>query len=138
MTQARAGESLEGLRVLVVEDVLLVAEMIAEMLAAGGIRVVGPVARVASALVLAREETLDGALLDVNLAGENSGPVAEALTARGVPFIFLTGYGDAGALPPNFRDTPRIAKPFREQELATAMTARFRRTARPSADTAIG
>ena len=116
---------LTGLRVLVVEDTLMVAEVIAETLEMAGVTVIGPVGRVGTALALAERETLDGALLDVNLAGENSGPVAEALRARGIPFIFLTGYGDTSALPPAFRHAPHMAKPFQERDLREAMAARF-------------
>ena len=103
----------------------MVAEVIAELLEMAGVTVIGPVSRVGAAVALAQRERLDGALLDVNLAGENSGPVAEALRARGIPFIFLTGYGDAGALPPAFRHAPHMAKPFHERALREAMAARF-------------
>ncbi len=120
-----APADLNGLRVLVVEDTLLVAEMIAEILEIAGVTVIGPVSRVGAAVELAQRERLDGALLDVNLAGENAGPIAAALRTRGIPFIFLTGYGDAGALPSAFRDAPHMAKPFRERDLREAMVARF-------------
>jgi hypothetical protein len=62
-------------------------------------------------LTLATVEHLDGALLDVNLAGERCFPIAEALAARGIPFAFLTGYGDAG-IPPAYRCVARLTKPF--------------------------
>lgn len=125
MSLSDATGELKGLRVLVVEDMLMVAEMIADMLDSAGARVVGPVGRVGAALDLARQAELDGALLDVNLAGESSGPVAEALCDRGIPFIFLTGYSDTSALPAAFRETPRVLKPFRERELEEAVLARF-------------
>lgn len=117
---------LKGMRVLIVEDTLIVAEMLADMLGFAGVQVVGPVSRVESGVALAQAEQLDGALLDVNLDGRNSGPIAEALQQRGVPFIFLTGYSDAAALPARFRDAPRLVKPFEEAELEAAMAARFR------------
>jgi DNA-binding response OmpR family regulator len=100
-----------GLRVLVVEDLHLIADMIVDELLDGGYRVVGPAARLDEGLELARTAQLDGALLDVNLAGELCFPIADALVTRGVPFAFLTGYGEA-VLPIAYRDAPRVAKPF--------------------------
>jgi DNA-binding response OmpR family regulator len=115
---------MHGLRVLVVEDTLLVAEMIEDELQEIGCDVVGPVPRLAQALALAKTERLDGALLDVNLAGEYTFPVAEVLTERNVPFAFLTGYGDAG-LPPAFRSIPRLTKPFAFSDLETLIATKF-------------
>jgi CheY-like chemotaxis protein len=108
---------LTGLRILIVEDMLLVAEVISEILQGEGCIIVGPAPRVQRALALVEAEKLDGAALDVNLAGEYSFPVAARLKARGVPFIFLTGYDDAGLLPPEYRAVPRLAKPFRNGDL---------------------
>ena len=127
MTRLEAAPDLHGMRVLVVEDMLMVAEMLAEALTIAGVEVVGPVGRIGQAIALARQAELDGALLDVNLAGEHSGPVAEVLHARGIPFVFLTGYSDAGVLPAMFRSAPRLVKPFMEQELEAEMAVRFRR-----------
>ena len=105
-----AKTDLEGLTVLLVEDTVLVADLLTDVLQAAGCQVVGPVGRLAHGLALAARPELDGALLDVNLAGQYSFPIADALTARGVPFIFLTGYGDS-IMPPPYRDAPRLAKP---------------------------
>lgn len=124
---------LSGLRVLVVEDSLLVAEVIAETLQSYGCDVVGPVSRVQRALPLAREEPLHGAVLDVNLAGEFCFPVAAALEARGVPFIFLTGYGDTETMPAAFRTAPMVGKPFDNSNLVGLISRYFRRAAEPSA-----
>jgi DNA-binding response OmpR family regulator len=88
---AGATSSLQGLRILVVEDNFLVAGVIRDMLAASGCMVVGPVARVADGVRLASEEALDGAVLDINLNGDRCYPVARALRDRGVPYLFLTG-----------------------------------------------
>ena len=60
--------------------------------------------------------TFDVAILDVNLNGETTGPVAEALAARGMPFVFATGYGEHG-LPDQFRDRPLLKKPFQIESL---------------------
>ncbi len=121
MTGERQG--LKGLRILVVEDVFLMAEVISDQLAECGCTVIGPVAHLAEAEALAREAPLDGALLDVNLAGEASFPLAAILRQRHVPYVFLTGYDSPAAFPEEYRDAPRLGKPFRYQELVDAMVA---------------
>ncbi len=79
---------------------------------------VGPVSRLSAALEIAGEARLDGAILDINLAGENSFPVARLLRKRRVPFLFLTGYTDISFVPPDLRDVPRLFKPFGDYEVA--------------------
>jgi DNA-binding response OmpR family regulator len=113
------------MRVLVVEDSLLVAEVIVELLQENGWDVVGPAGRVQHALVLVRTEPLDGALLDINLAGEFCFPIAAALVQRGVPFIFVTGYSDAAVVPQEYRAVPRVGKPFRYGELMSVAAQHF-------------
>ena len=108
-------EGLRGTRVLVVEDEMLVAMMIEDMLEKFGCTVVGPASRVAAALVLIEAEDIDGAVLDVNLGGERVFPVAEMLRSRGIPFVFATGYNVDG-LQPDFADSPAIQKPFRADQ----------------------
>ena len=103
---------LSGQRILVVEDTLLIADLIAEELTGHGCEVVGPVARVKAALRCVQERELDGALLDVNLGGEMCFPIAEALQKRGVPFVFITGYDAPEAVPARFQDVRRLTKPF--------------------------
>ena len=114
------GQTLAGLGVLVVEDEALVALDVAAVLRGAGCAVVGPVGRLDAALKLAQEERLDAAVLDVNLGGPMVFPVAEALRARGVPFIFLTGY-DEGFLPPALRNERRVAKPLQPADLIAAL-----------------
>ena len=109
--QASAHAGLQGRRILVVEDTLLVAELIVEHLESLGCLIVGPAARLAAAVAFARTEALDGALLDVNLAGYTSIPVADLLIERRIPFLFVTGYGEIG-IPARYRDAPRLNKPF--------------------------
>jgi len=121
-TPDRSG--LQGLRILVVEDTALIADLIVDALQDIGCDVVGPVARVEQGLALARTEQLAGALLDVNLAGEYCYPIAEALIVRGVPFAFLTGYGDT-ALPLSYRDRPRLTKPFEMNDLVRLVEQQF-------------
>jgi len=122
------------MRVLVVEDALLVADVIADILQEYGWHVVGPVPRVQQALALAQAEPLDGAVLDVNLAGELCFPVAAELTQRGVPFIFLTGYSSAAVLPREYHSVPRVGKPFNASELTSVLDAHFRRPPQTAAD----
>jgi len=80
--------------------------------------VVGPVPDLGGSLRLLDQGSLDGALLDINLAGTLSFPLAEALKERGVPFVFLTGYDEGTLFPPEFRAVRRISKPFDRKELA--------------------
>lgn len=110
---------LNGRRILVVEDESLVAMLLETILEDMGCEIVGPAATVAQGLTLAEGE-LDAALLDVNVAGQNVFPVAEALVARGVPFVFSTGYGEGG-LPDAWRGRPTIQKPFTEDAVHAAL-----------------
>ena len=112
---------LAGKRVLVVEDEWLVAMLIEDVLADAGCFVVGPFARVPAALAAAQTVWVDVALLDVNVAGEQVFAVAHALEARGVPFLFLTGYGEK-ALPRDRPEWDACAKPFRPDQLTEHLT----------------
>ena len=112
---------MSGRRILVVEDEYFIAADVRRALDAAGAIVIGPVSDVRSALRLVENEALDLVLLDVNLAGEASYPVAEALEDRGVSLLFLTGY-DAWSMPERFRSTPRMAKPFAADALIAMVT----------------
>ncbi|MBY5639344.1 response regulator [Rhizobium leguminosarum] len=105
-----------GLKVLVVEDEGFVALMIEGMLEDLGCEIVASAARLAEARGLAATATIDLAILDVNLAGHPSFPVAEILRERGIPFFFSTGYGQSG-LSQDFADQPLIGKPFSMKDL---------------------
>lgn len=113
---AEAKPDLSGLRILVVEDWLLVADEIEWMLEQLGCQVIGPVPRLSLALAMIKRERIDGAILDVNLGDEPVFPVADELRRRHVPFIFATGY-DRGVFPPEYADHPRLSKPFSLREL---------------------
>ncbi len=108
------------LRILIVEDEMLVAMNVEDMLLDLGHEVAGLAGRLEPALALAREAEIDLAMLDVNLAGEQSFPIADALIERGTPFLFATGYGLKG-IPEKYRDRPVLQKPFRAQDLAQAL-----------------
>lgn len=108
------------LRILVIEDEMLVAMNIEDMLLALGHEVAGIAGRLAPALALAREGDFDLAMLDVNLAGEATFPVADVLRDRGIPFLFATGYGVEG-LRQDYRGATVLQKPFRSRDLAAAL-----------------
>jgi CheY-like chemotaxis protein len=102
---------LTGRRALVVEDEGAVALLIEDMLADLGCEIGGSAANLGKACELARTADIDFAILDLNLAGASSIPVAAILSDRHIPFVFSTGYGAAGA-PEDFALTPILAKPF--------------------------
>ena len=120
---------LRGMRILVVEDNFLVSEMLRDFLSQCGAEVVGPAPRVDAALQLCEQEGLDGALLDINLAGQEGFPVATRLLERGVPFMFLSGYDDVEMIPSGLRHIPRLAKPFDCNEVAEMAARHFGRGA---------
>jgi PAS domain S-box-containing protein len=105
-----------GNRILAVEDEALVAAMLRKSLSDLGFGVVGPIGIVAQALESARTDLIDGAILDVNVAGEAVYPVADALAARGIPFVFMTGYGSDG-IDPRYAHVPALQKPIDMQML---------------------
>jgi CheY-like chemotaxis protein len=113
--------TLHGLRVLVLEDEMIVLVMIEDMLADLGCQVVGPAASVDEALALAEAGGVDAALLDLNLGhGESSYPVADLLAQRQIPFAFVTGYS-ADALRPPHTGRPILEKPFWGDALANVL-----------------
>ena len=114
-------QPLTGRRVLVVEDESLVAMLLETILEDMGCTPVGPASNIDDGAAMVRDMTdLDAALLDVNVAGRQVFPVAEALKARGVPFVFSTGYGEGG-LPDEWRGNPTIQKPFTEAAVRDAL-----------------
>jgi CheY-like chemotaxis protein len=112
--------ALAGLRVLVVEDEMMVSMLIEDMLSDMGCLVVGPASRLDEAIELAKSAEIDCAVLDVNLGGTPIFPLADVLRERGCPFAFATGYGDAGLRDAD-RGTPVLQKPFREGDLARVL-----------------
>jgi CheY-like chemotaxis protein len=114
--------ALQGARILLVEDEALVAMLLEDMLADNGCEVVATAPRLAEALAHVKDTDLkfDLAILDLNLAGENTFSVAQALKDRGTPFVFATGYG-AGGLPPEWRDRPTLQKPFTSTDITQVL-----------------
>src|SRR3954463_4894142 len=111
-------EHLKGRRLLVVEDEYLVAADLAASLESLGTEVIGPAASVEEALSFVEKDgaRLDGAGLDINLRNERVYPVADVLTARGIPFVFTSGY-DAVAIPSAYAKAPRCEKPVDRTQL---------------------
>lgn len=113
--------TLRGRRVLLVEDEYFITREIVRGLAGEGAVVVGPVASIDDALdLIAQTAALDGAILDVNLRGEMAYPVADALIARRVPLVFMTGY-DTASLPSRYGQVTRCEKPVALADLAHAL-----------------
>lgn len=116
MSASEHSDHSSGLRVLLVEDENLIALLLEDMLADLGHTVIGPVARLNKALEIAQREAFDVAILDVNINGGDTYPIAEAIAARDIPFVFSTGYGK-NSLGAPYRDRPILQKPFRQVDL---------------------
>jgi DNA-binding LytR/AlgR family response regulator len=115
------GLSLKGIRVLIVEDNYVVADALEYLIDGYEGSVTAIVPTVERAIEALTTGDVDIAVLDINLHGASVVPVAEHLRARGVPFVFLTGYGDADILPAHLRDLPRLDKPVDAERLVRAM-----------------
>src|SRR5437016_14192166 len=112
MTAAKAAPpAARTKRILVVEDELMIRMLLEDMLGELGYAIVAEAGRLDEALEAVRSADFDLAILDVNLNGQPIAPVADALAARGTPFVFATGYGDRG-LPDEHRDRPVLENPF--------------------------
>ena len=124
---ADTGAPPPAMRVLIVEDELMIRMLLEDMLEELGYTVAAEAGRIDEALDAIKNGGFDVAILDVNLNGENTAPIAEALAARGLPFVFATGYGEHG-LPEAFRDRPTLKKPFQvdglHQLLQSALAAK--------------
>lgn len=111
---------LNAKRILIVEDEEMIAMLIEETVLDEGGVVVGPVGDLDGALALARDAAIDAAVLDVNLAGKPSYPVADILAGRGIPFLFATGYGDQSVASAHAA-APVIGKPFQLDAMVAAI-----------------
>jgi CheY-like chemotaxis protein len=107
-------------RALVVEDEIMVAMYVEDLLTELGFEVAGLATALEQALPLAREGEFDFAVLDINLAGQVSFPIADVLRERGIPFLFASGYGSKG-VSDGYKDAIRIQKPFVSRDLAHAI-----------------
>jgi CheY-like chemotaxis protein len=112
---------LAGQKILIVEDEYFIAQDMADAIRGAGATVIGPVATREQALaLLASDAPLDAAVLDINLQGDAVYPVADALRARGVPFVFATGY-DRPSIAAAYRDVPCWEKVFDYAALVAAL-----------------
>jgi DNA-binding response OmpR family regulator len=111
----------QGLRVLLVEDEVMICLLFEDILQEFGCEIVGPACDLERATDLARgEESIDVAILDVNLGGRAVFPVAEILTERGVPILFSTGL-DVDGLPEAWRGHETVQKPLSMAQLAASL-----------------
>ncbi len=124
----RASDPLLGRRVLIAEDDPYIALALEETLVEFGLVIAGMARSVDEAVQLSREDGIDLALLDVNLGHEKIDPVADALVARGCPFVFTTGCGRAG-LPEAHLHHAMVEKPFYVEEILTALRNEIARSA---------
>jgi DNA-binding response OmpR family regulator len=111
-------------RVLIVEDEILIALMLQDMLEEVGFAVEAIAHSVESGLELAGKADVQLAILDINLNGEEAYPIADLLRGKGVPFIFSTGYG-AGKLHSDYAAVPQLVKPYQQDSLRAAIEAAF-------------
>ena len=118
---------LAGQTILVVEDEYFLADDVATALHHMGAEVLGPLSDLQEAIKAVSDHDLAGAALDVNVRGQAVYPLAKELQARGIPFLFMTGYGQEAILP-EYRDVLRYEKPFDAKILACELAALVART----------
>jgi len=111
---------LAGRSILVVEDEMLLAMDIEELVRAAGCTVIGPVGTVSDAMRKLREVRPDGAILDVNISGEMVFPIADALHEAGIPFMIVTGY-TREHVPERHRERPFLQKPYKAAVLVAML-----------------
>ncbi len=116
---------LAGKRILIVEDHALVAMELAAIVKGLGAVIVGPAGRLHRALAMAEREPIDAALLDVDLDGVQSWPVADALASRNIPFAFTTGFAASSILQPAFAGARVISKPYGKKAVRDLLLALF-------------
>lgn len=114
---AMSATIVDAYRILVVEDSFLLVMVLEDLFERLGWKMVGPAARVGDALVLARTEDFDAAVIDINLAGDMSWPVAAILHERDIPFAFSSGYNVESLIPPSLQGTKIIGKPYKPNEV---------------------
>ena len=109
-----------ALRVLLVEDELIIAMMVESVITNMGFEVIGPVVHIDQALRLVADGEFDCAILDVNIRGGNSYAVADLLIARDCPFVMATGYSD-WSIPPHLIGQKRLTKPYSTEALESEL-----------------
>jgi len=111
---------LSDCHILVVEDEIITALELVTILTREGAIVIGPAQSVPEALRFVANNSIDCAILDIELIGGSSFAIADALADHRVPFLFVTGYDD-GRIPPRHREKPAIAKPFAHNSILQAV-----------------
>ena len=119
--KAKSGNGPEPCRILVVEDEALVALQLQNDLEEHGCHVVGPARSLKHGLLLAAQERLDAAFVDISLGRDTSAAIADQLLAREIPFVFATGYSETAMLPEHLREIPRLSKPYGSKEICDAL-----------------
>jgi len=112
--------NLAGLRVLIVEDESMLSMFIEDALVDLGCSVAAIASQIDQARAKAATGGFDAAILDVNLSGSETYPIADVLLGKNIPFVFATGYGAAG-IPEPLRQVPVLCKPFTQEQLAEAL-----------------
>ena len=125
MSHHQANPEFNGLRILLVEDDLLIAMDMEEVLRDLGCEIVGPYGRLSDAIKAAGELPFDGAIIDLNLRGELSFPLIEALRTRSVPCLLCSGYADLPEMRSQLNGIPKLTKPCNHEALIAAMRAAF-------------
>jgi CheY-like chemotaxis protein len=121
-----ATEEFKGLHVLLVEDDTMICLLFEDMLLEFGCKIIGPACDIRRAVDLAQNhESIDVAILDVNLGGQVVFPVADILAGRGVPIVFSTGLGPSG-LPAAWQGRPCIPKPMTTAQLVSSLGSALR------------
>lgn len=123
--EAAGSRALKGLRILVVEDNFMIASSLKRMLESWGCDVVGPAPSVEEAEQLADQCDLSGGILDINIRGGTSAPIAERLHNRGLPYIFITGYSSPHLLPDELLKAQRLHKPITDAVLRSVLVEKF-------------
>jgi CheY-like chemotaxis protein len=122
--QPPAKPSLKGRRILLIEDSPVVGPFTADLLEEIGCQVVGPAPNMAAAREPVEAGEFDGALIDIHIRGERVFPLCEMLQAKGLPFVFTSGYAD-WQMPEKWQDRPRLQKPYTLDQVEEALTALF-------------
>ncbi|WEZ85126.1 response regulator [Rhizobium sp. 32-5/1] len=112
-------------RVLVLEDNFIIAMEAEDILKSLGVGEVEIATNIDQAEALLSQEVFDFVLLDINLGSQTSFHLAEKLLGNGVPFGFVSGYGENSIFPPTLRSLPRITKPFNEESVGSLLAAMF-------------
>jgi two-component sensor histidine kinase/CheY-like chemotaxis protein len=119
--KSKSGNGPEPCRILVVEDEALVALQLQNDLEQHGCHVVGPARSLKHGLLLAAQERLDAAFVDISLGRDTSAAIADQLLAREIPFVFATGYSETAMLPEHLREIPKLSKPYGTKEICDAL-----------------